>query len=63
VAESSTICGSRSRRPVRKLLDTPLYMTPLRRNRLRSSLNYRLTPQESTVKDSYFVRFIGLHFV
>jgi hypothetical protein len=25
VAESSTICGSRSRRPVRKLLDTPSY--------------------------------------
>jgi hypothetical protein len=26
VAESFTICSSRSRRPVRKLLDTPLYM-------------------------------------
>jgi len=25
VAESCTICGSRSRRPVRKLLDTPSY--------------------------------------
>jgi hypothetical protein len=26
VAESSTICSSRSRRPVRKLLDTPSYI-------------------------------------
>jgi hypothetical protein len=26
VAESSTICSSRSRRPVRKLLDTPSYV-------------------------------------
>jgi hypothetical protein len=25
VAESSAICGSRSRQPVRKLLDTPFY--------------------------------------
>jgi len=25
VAESRTICSSRSRRPVRKLLDTPSY--------------------------------------
>jgi hypothetical protein len=25
VAESCTICSSRSRRPIRKLLDTPLY--------------------------------------
>jgi hypothetical protein len=28
VAESSTICSSRSRRPVRKLLDTPSYSFP-----------------------------------
>jgi hypothetical protein len=27
VAESCTICSSRSRRPVRKLLDTPSYIT------------------------------------
>jgi len=26
VAESCTICSSRSRRPVRKLLDTPSYI-------------------------------------
>jgi hypothetical protein len=26
VAESSTICGSCSRQPVRKILDTPLYV-------------------------------------
>jgi len=26
MAESCTICNSRSRRPVRKLLDTPSYM-------------------------------------
>jgi hypothetical protein len=35
VAESSTICSSRSRRPVRKLLDTPLYFVfvfPLKRS-------------------------------
>jgi hypothetical protein len=29
VAESCTICSSRSRRPVRKLLDTPSYCVPL----------------------------------
>jgi hypothetical protein len=28
VAESCTICSSRSRRPVRKLLDTPSYVLP-----------------------------------
>jgi hypothetical protein len=28
VAESSSICSSRSRRPVRKLLDTPSYIRP-----------------------------------
>jgi len=28
VAESCTICGSRSRRPVQKLLDTPSYVPP-----------------------------------
>jgi len=27
VAESCTICSSRSRRPVRNLLDTPSYMS------------------------------------
>jgi hypothetical protein len=29
VAESCTICSSRSRQPVRKLLDTPSYMGAL----------------------------------
>jgi hypothetical protein len=32
VAESCTICSSRSRRPVRKLLDTPSYTTLPNRN-------------------------------
>jgi len=32
VAESYTICSSRSRQPVRKLLDTPLYITTIKNN-------------------------------
>jgi len=35
VTENCTICGSRSRQPVRKLLDTPSYLL------LRSWVNYR----------------------
>jgi hypothetical protein len=30
--ESYTICSSRSRQPVRKLLDTPLYITTIKNN-------------------------------
>jgi hypothetical protein len=41
VAESCTICSSRSRRPVRKLLDTPSY-DALRIEHLGSSIGFWL---------------------
>jgi hypothetical protein len=47
VAESCTICSSRSRRPVRKLLDTPFYASIIisDTNRLRTSV--QLTTETS----------------
>jgi len=44
VAESSTICSSRSRRPVRKLLDTASYLphtedTIVKHRRIRNVIN------------------------
>jgi hypothetical protein len=40
VAESFTICSSRSRRPVRKLLDTPSYVLIMRVEVLLKQLHF-----------------------
>jgi hypothetical protein len=47
VAESCTICSSRSRRPVRKLLDTPSYMSTVAWGKLP------IVKQQQFISDPY----------
>jgi hypothetical protein len=51
VAESSTVCSSRSRRPVRKLLITPWYTH-------RMQIKWTLQPRISFVEGTNFVVFL-----
>jgi hypothetical protein len=52
VAESCTICTTRSRRPVRKLLDTPSYasVTAMRDAPTRTQMRTQFTPPESCLR-------------
>jgi hypothetical protein len=50
VAESCTICGSRSKRPVRKLLDTPSYVHGL----IPSSLPFLCTSNSIRLECSFW---------
>jgi hypothetical protein len=52
VAESCTICSSRSRRPLRKLLDTPSYTSFVRP---RFSLSRKSCNGLHSFKQSYFL--------
>jgi hypothetical protein len=45
VAESCTICSSRSRRPVRKLLDTPSYVAEIQTDEEYCTMRIRWTAQ------------------
>jgi hypothetical protein len=66
VAESCTICSSHSRRPVRKLLDTPSYMAT-RRNKLRLFIYRPVTACKSGFltqkKKRKQGRKVTLHFI
>jgi hypothetical protein len=56
VAESRIICSSRSRRPVRKLLDTPSYVY-VSFTILHTALLSRLIYYRDDIIDSIFVRY------
>jgi hypothetical protein len=47
LADSCTICISRSRRPVRKFLDTPSYMKTLKHVRIKREHGLRMQSYES----------------